>query len=1073
MRQMTYTGTDPNQSYAGGRQDVSGTVTSVIIRYVRNLCGDPGLARMLQMAGEMRPVEALEDSLTWSSYAETLALISAAAHVCVDNEIARHLGEEMLRQYDGTEVANLLRSLGSPKEVLKNVTAAAAKFFTISTLEALEVGDAHAIVRAANRPGYQRDIAICDFTKGLLSQVPVLFGLVPATIIESECSARGGRFCLYSVGWEEHQWSSFVDDRESIYTMAWGSGDVDEAQAEVEADESTQISMLNAQVQQLTERLQDVYGTAADLLATDDLDSVLSNVTRRAAHAVNAPRYLLAIQPSPDIPISLHHHGFTQREAESIALEVLQPNPDTKGGSRLIADVRSKRQYYGRIAAMYPEGVQFLEQEREALSVYANYAATALDMVTALDDARKSNATSSALLEFSRNLSKITTTHEVAKELSLTLPKVVGCDTSSVLLWDESSQSLRSIKRMTSDGQLVGYDELPETAELSQDGYDDKEEADANSAIAVENEVALQADTTNQKIEEGDETSGNMLTMPISASPVIRQLISFRDIIIVNSDTTDDYMKGILERYGIQSTLMAPIFTADKFLGVVTANFKSNVDPNLVNSKELRERIIGLSDQAAVSLENAHLLQQVSHMAWHDALTSLPNRRLLEDRANQALVQASRSGETLCMFFIDLDHFKEVNDVLGHASGDELIREVAVRLTRAVRQQDTVARLGGDEFAILLPGLSDTNAIEALAHRMLLSLSKPFMLYGQEAYVTGSIGIAIYPRDGNTYDELLSRADAAMYRSKGLGRNTFQVFDISIDQTSSSDVVQLERDLHKALENNQLFILYQPFIDLETAKVVGVESLVRWRHPTRGILEPATFIEMAEETDLIVDIDSWVVNETCKQARRWQDIGIPPLQLAINVSTRDLLSKDYVENTLAAIEGNALNPSLIELELTERVVFDDSITMRDNVDRLQKAGIRFSVDDFGTGASGLDRFGTFPISTLKIDRSFVQVLGPDDQSQTIVRAITGMANDLGMSCIAEGVETSTQSRVLLQRGCTTAQGFFFSPPLMSADVERMLTSTGGTVDVGEAGCPGEMDGSSAGEGSVEMGAANR
>ncbi len=1076
---MTYTGIDPNQGYASGRQDVSGTVTSVIIRYVRNLCGDAGLVRMLQIAGEMRPVETLEDPLTWSSYAETLALISAAAHVCVDNEIARHLGEEMLRQYDGTEVANLLRSLGSPKEVLQNVTAAAAKFFTVSTLEALEVGDAHAIVRAANRPGYQRDISICDFTKGLLSQVPVLFGLLPATIIESECAARGGRFCLYSVGWEEHQWSSFVDERESIYTMAWGSGNVDEAQAEVEADESTQISMLNAQVQQLTERLQDVYGTAADLLATDDLDSVLSNVTRRAAHAVNAPRYILAVQLNPEQPISLHHHGFTQQEAEAIALEILQPNPDTRGGSRLIADVRSKRQYYGRIAAMYPEGSQFLEQEREALSVYANYAATALDMVTALDDARRSNATSSALLEFSRNLAKTTTTYEVAKDLSLTVPRVLGSDTSSVLLWDESSQSLRSIKKITSDGHLAGYDESINTTEPSRDssGYADANaNIDTEDAIATRDKMASQVDRSDQDGTDSEDDSGDILAIPISASPIVQKLMSSRDIIIVNNDTTDSYIRDILERYGIQSTLMAPIFTSDKFLGIVTANFKSNIDPNLLSNRELRERIIALSDQAAISLENANLLQQVSHMAWHDALTGLPNRRLLEDRAGQALVQASRSGETLSMFFVDLDHFKEVNDILGHASGDELIREVAARLTRAVRQQDTVARLGGDEFAILLPGLSDNDAIEALAHRMLTSLSKPFMLYGQEAYVTGSIGIAIYPRDGNTYDELLSRADSAMYRSKGLGRNTFQVFDISIDQTNSSDAMQLERDLHKALENNQLFILYQPFIDLETAKVVGVESLVRWRHPTRGLLEPASFIEMAEETDLIVEIDSWVVKETCKQARRWQDIGIPPLQLAINVSTRDLLSQEYVENLLAAVEEHDLNPSLVELELTERVVFDDSSTMRDNVDRLQKAGVRFSIDDFGTGASGLDRFGTFPVSTLKIDRSFVQVLGPDDQSQTIIQAITGMAKDLGMSCVAEGVETSTQSRVLLQRGCTTAQGFFFSPPLMSADVERMLISTATAQDaggLGEIGSSAGLDGSARLDGSSGVGTANR
>ncbi|MHB8263230.1 MAG: hypothetical protein ACYDGY_05720, partial [Acidimicrobiales bacterium] len=402
--------TEGGQGFSSSRQDVSGAVTSVIIRYVRNVCGNVGLTRMLQLANEYRPIEVIEDPITWSSYRETIALMSAAAQVCVDNDISRHFGEEMLRQYDGTDVANLLRSLGSPAEVLKNVTAATAKFFTVSSLEALEVGNAHAIVRATGRSGYPRDIMLCDFTKGLLSQVPVLFGLVPAVITESECAARGGRFCLYSVGWEEHQWSSFVDDRESIYTMAWGSGDVDEAQAEIESDVDTKVSHLTAQVQQLTERLQDVYSTAADLLATDDIDSVLARVTERAAHAVNAPRYLLAIHLAPEQPIQLHHHGFTQQEAENAATEILQPQPDTRNGSRLIVDVRSRRQYYGRIAAIYPEGVQFLAQEREALSVYANYAATALDMVTALDETRRSSTTSNALLEFSRQLASLTTT---------------------------------------------------------------------------------------------------------------------------------------------------------------------------------------------------------------------------------------------------------------------------------------------------------------------------------------------------------------------------------------------------------------------------------------------------------------------------------------------------------------------------------------------------------------------------------------------------------------------------------------------------------------------------------------
>ncbi|MHB8264277.1 MAG: putative bifunctional diguanylate cyclase/phosphodiesterase, partial [Acidimicrobiales bacterium] len=620
--------------------------------------------------------------------------------------------------------------------------------------------------------------------------------------------------------------------------------------------------------------------------------------------------------------------------------------------------------------------------------------------------------------------------------LSRTVPTVVGCDTSAVLLWDESAQTLRSIK-VIAEGGSTPHD------------YPDGDNADnAHADGTIDGSITQHPEHSQfqyaeqvQDEQQVGPADGTVLTIPLSDSPLIERVVKSRDIIFVDRDTRDAVVRDALEHYGVQAALVAPIFTAERFLGIVTANYKHEVQPASVTTRELRERVIGLSDQAAVSLENATLLQQISHMAWHDVLTGLPNRRLLEDRANQALVQATRAGDVVSMFFVDLDHFKEVNDVLGHAAGDELIKEVATRLSRTVRQQDTVARLGGDEFAILLPGLSDPEAIEALARRMLTSLSKPFDLLGQEAYVTGSIGVAMTPRDGNTYDELLSSADAAMYRSKGMGRNTFQVFDADEDRTGAPDSLHLERDLHKALERKELFVLYQPFIDLQTTRVVGVEALLRWKHPTRGTLEPAAFIEIAEASDLIVQIDSWVMNEACRQARRWQDVGLPPLQMALNVSTRDLGSEEYAECVLTALDESALDPSTIELEITERVTFENSGAMQANVEKLQKVGVRFSVDDFGTGSSSMDRIGTFPVSTLKIDRSFVQVLGPNDQSQAIIQAITGMARDLGMSCVAEGVETSTQSRILLQRGCTTAQGFFFSPPLMAADVEHMLQSS--------------------------------
>ncbi len=1051
---MTYVTGTGGPGTGGVRQDVSGAVTSVIVRYVRERAGNDGITRVLALSGVRRPVPELEDPTQWSSYGEVSALIGAAGQVCSDADVARHLGEEILRQHDGTDVANLLRSLGSPKELLRNVAGAVAKFFTISSLEVLEIGGAHAILRAAPIPGHLRDVYQCDFTKGLLSQVPVLFGLVPATVTESECAARGGRFCLYSVGWEEHQWSSFVDERQSLYTIAWG-GDVDEAEAELQVDEETKVEQLTKQVAQLTTRLQDVYSTAADLLASDKIDQVLENVTRRAANAVNAPRYILAVQVEENAPYKLHYHGFASGEAETMAAEVLVPEPDTRGGSRLIVDVRSLRHHYGRLAAIYPEGMTFLPQEREALSVYADYAATALDMVTALDETRRSHDTTNALLQFARDLSLLTTIEEVATKLQATVPAVIGCQSSTVFLWDPARDAIVSLE----PGSAEDGGEAGEALDAGGSGeVHAGSEGDGRLYQAAIGEDAPPEWSTVQGASHGEAGVGReeslqderntddgvpaVIISPID-SVVLKHAIDTRDLVSCSGGDLADPLCALLAGKGAGSAILVPISTADEFIGIVTVEYESREgDPGTLDH-DAREKMVGLANQAATALQNAGRAAAISHMAWHDALTGLPNRRLLEDRADQVIAASQRSGEPLSIFFIDLDHFKQVNDTLGHAAGDDLIQQVADRIRHCVRQQDTVARLGGDEFAVLLPGLSNEETIVALANRIGTVLRKPFDLSGKEVFVSGSIGITTAPRDGQTYDELLTRADVAMYHSKTIGGDTFSIYSAGGEMAAPDEKLQLERDLAHALERSELFILYQPFIDIETTRVVGVEALLRWRHPTRGVLEPISFIEMAEGSELIVPIDTWVLSESCKQLRRWIDVGLPPLRVSVNVCAKDLNSEYFAASVLQAVAQSQIDTSLIELELTERVTFDASGPMAQNVEMLKAAGIGFSVDDFGTGSSGLDRIGTFPVSTLKIDHSFIQVLGPDPQSQTIVEAIARLASDMGMSCVAEGVETATQSRILLQRGCTTAQGFFFSPPLLPTDVENLLRSSPG------------------------------
>jgi len=309
---------------------------------------------------------------------------------------------------------------------------------------------------------------------------------------------------------------------------------------------------------------------------------------------------------------------------------------------------------------------------------------------------------------------------------------------------------------------------------------------------------------------------------------------------------------------------------------------------------------------------------------------------------------------------------------------------------------------------------------------------------------SASVGIAIAPEHGDTYDDLLNRADEAMYRAKDHGRDAFEMFHTSPDPVHPGrravDDRQLHADLVTALDGNQFFLLYQPYIDLRTAEVVGVEALIRWQHPTLGVLDPPQFIPMAERSDLIVSLDNWVLWQACRQLRTWRDHGMDPLRLSVNLASRDLSNPDFSDSVERTLTDTGVDPSLLELEITERVVLDKQGPAVGNIDRLRKLGVRFTIDNFGSGNSSLDRIGSFPVSTLKIDKSFVQVLGPEDEENSLVSAIIAMAGKLGLSCVAEGVETLLQSRVLLQRGCTTAQGYYFSPPLPPDGIEAMLES---------------------------------
>ena len=801
---------------------------------------------------------------------------------------------------------------------------------------------------------------------------------------------------------------------EAVAVAARSTGD-ERSRAEAEAQRS------RAEVARLQLLLEGSTTSTLELL-DHDLDLVVSDLADRADQVLGADRYLLMLRPGSGLPLDVHSRGLTADEVRVLATDLWAGSPDDEVGTRLVVDIASPLRRYGRIAEFLAPDEADPETEERVLTLFARYAANVLDVCTVLGDARRSDSTARTLLSFSEQLSGLTNLAQALQILADTVPDVTGCDQSTVYLWDRDRSRL-----------VLGAYTAGRTAP----------DADLGPIVP---RWPFSSATQIQVGPRRDGTEPDPESLQIEAdNPAILRMITQHEVLVLDAATVEDpQLATVMEAAGVPSSVVAPLFAAAEFLGVIAANFSEEGPRSAVHDPDLHERLSGLADQAATAIQNLELLEKVSHMAWHDSLTGLPNRRLFEDRVEQELVRSRRVGEPVCMFFVDLDNFKTVNDTFGHATGDLLIQQVGQRLVETVRSQDTVARVGGDEFAILLPGLVDQLSINQLAERTLDAMHTPFDIFGELVSTSASVGIAIAPEHGDSYDDLLNRADEAMYRAKDLGRDAFEMFHHSPDPAHPGrravDDRQLYNDLIAALDGNQFFLLYQPYIDLRTAQIVGVEALIRWDHPTLGILEPHHFIPMAEKSELIVSLDSWVLWQACRQLRSWQDHDLDPLRLSVNVASRDLANPDFFESVSRTLRDTGIEPSLLELEITDRVVLDRSGPAQDNIDQLRRLGVRFTIDDFGQGNSSLDRIGSFPVSTLKIDQSFVQVLGPSDEESSLVSAIIGMAGRLGLSCVAEGVETLLQSRVLLQRGCTTAQGYYFSPPLPPEGVEEMLVS---------------------------------
>ena len=455
--------------------------------------------------------------------------------------------------------------------------------------------------------------------------------------------------------------------------------------------------------------------------------------------------------------------------------------------------------------------------------------------------------------------------------------------------------------------------------------------------------------------------------------------------------------------------------------------------------KHVQELNNYIAEQERISRVLEETKEHFRHAAFHDSLTGLPNRAMFTELLKAEIESSQRRGEHMfAVLFLDLDRFKNINDSLGHTHGDLLLVAFAERLERTLRPIDTLARFGGDEFAILLSGMNDATDAVRVAQRIQDELTQPFVLYKNSAFATASIGIALSSSGYDRADDILRDADIAMYRAKENGKARYEVFDHGMHARAVSRL-QLESDLRQAVEQKEFCVYYQPIVSLQTGRLAGFEALVRWNHPRRGLVSPADFIPVAEETGLIVPIGEWVLNEACAQVRRWQ-IDSPShrsLSLSVNLSARQVAQPDLLNRIKGALEISKLNPHCLKLEITESVVMENAEAAAQMFKQLRSLGVQLSIDDFGTGYSSLSYLHRFPLNYLKIDRSFVTRMTTDNDN-AIVRTISTLARNLGMEVIAEGIETEEQFQQLKMLGCEFGQGFLFSRPVGSESVEHLL-----------------------------------
>jgi len=671
----------------GEARETSGATTGGLLRYVRVTSGEEAVARVLARSGVPYTAEQLEDQSRWWSYDTRIRLFAAATDELDDPELMFKVGAAALHSGLANSMVILLRAMGTPRQVFRQLPRAVAKFSTTSTMVVLDTSATSASIRYTLHPGYGHSRLDCIYAQGLLSTVPTIFGLSAARIEHDECESDGHAACVYRLSWER---------RSRLPRRRRDAGDVD-----------LELVALRGQLRTL-------QSAATDLVASDDVGTALERIVARAAETVLAPAYLLAVESPAGGPPLVHSAGLPEDEVPALAATLLAGGD--LGPGAVVVEVASFRRTHGRLAALYGARYGAMGDEASMLTAYAGHAAAALDLLIALEEARQEAARASALLELAHELAAAADATAVTEVVAEALPRIVGCTRASLMLWDPGAGVLRASAAM---GMSEEQRALLQGAELRPEDTPEL--------------IGMLTDRTPRILDDS------------TSSPVLRRLL-----------------KGISSA----DVVAVPLLAGNTFLGVATAGWEAGEAPPSL-AGDVLVRLRGVGDQASTALQKARLLETVSHQASHDGLTGLPNRTLFLERLENALVDAGRRAH-VGVLFSDLDRFKEVNDTLGHAAGDELLRQVAARLRATVRPGDTVGRLSGDEFAIILPGLADPEDAHALAERVAACFTESFRLDGTDVEVGTSVGVAVLrdDADGRTAEQLLREADAAMYRHK-------------------------------------------------------------------------------------------------------------------------------------------------------------------------------------------------------------------------------------------------------------------------------------------------------------------